>query len=166
MIKIKPIKAYTDNYIWLVTTNEGTLVIDPGEYKPVSDYLKKEDVYLDSILITHHHFDHIGGLADLLKENKDIKVVGPKNHINEIKTRVNDGDVIETIGLKFLVKIYTFDQKFLQIFFRSLLQREYHRKIKMDYHYFHNKKQYDPGYAQVQKLLKTLNQLSQLHHHH
>ena len=103
MIKIKPIKAYTDNYIWLVTTNEGTLVIDPGEYKPVSDYLKKEDIYLDSILITHHHFDHIGGLADLLKENKDIKVVGPKNHINEIKTRVNDGDVIETIGLKFLV---------------------------------------------------------------
>ena len=42
MIKIKAIKAFTDNYIWLVTTNEGSLVIDPGESKPVIDYLKNE----------------------------------------------------------------------------------------------------------------------------
>ena len=103
MLKIKPIKAFTDNYIWLVTTNEGALVIDPCESKPVSDYLKKEGVYLNSILITHHHFDHTGGLADLLNKNKDISVIGPNNHIKEIKTRVNGGDVIEVIGLTFLV---------------------------------------------------------------
>ena len=28
---MEPIKAYEDNYIWLVTTNEGAIVIDPGE---------------------------------------------------------------------------------------------------------------------------------------
>jgi hydroxyacylglutathione hydrolase len=31
MIKIEPIEAFTDNYIWLVTTNEGSIAIDPGE---------------------------------------------------------------------------------------------------------------------------------------
>ena len=80
MIKIKAIKAFTDNYIWLVTTNEGSLVIDPGESKPVIDYLKNEDIFLDNILITHHHFDHTGGLSGLIKHNKNISVIGPNNH--------------------------------------------------------------------------------------
>ena len=31
MLSVEPIKAYEDNYIWLVTTNEGSIVIDPGE---------------------------------------------------------------------------------------------------------------------------------------
>ena len=31
MINIEPIKAFDDNYIWLMTTNEGSIVIDPGE---------------------------------------------------------------------------------------------------------------------------------------
>ena len=30
MINIEPIEAFNDNYIWLVTTNEGSIVIDPG----------------------------------------------------------------------------------------------------------------------------------------
>ena len=36
MIKIEPIKAFSDNYIWLVTTNEGLLVVDPGDASPVA----------------------------------------------------------------------------------------------------------------------------------
>ena len=31
MISVEPLKAFDDNYIWLVTTNEGSIVIDPGE---------------------------------------------------------------------------------------------------------------------------------------
>ena len=31
MINIEPIEAFSDNYIWLLTTNEGSIVIDPGE---------------------------------------------------------------------------------------------------------------------------------------
>lgn len=103
MIKIKAIKAFTDNYIWLVTTNEGSLVIDPGESKPVIDYLKNEDIFLDNILITHHHFDHTGGLSGLIKHNKNISVIGPNNHIEEIKTRVKGDDCINVIGLEFIV---------------------------------------------------------------
>ena len=56
MINIQSIKAYSDNYIWLITTNEGNLVIDPGESQPVINYLQKHTLTLTDILITHHHF--------------------------------------------------------------------------------------------------------------
>ena len=68
MIQIKPIKAFTDNYIWLARTNEGVLVVDPGDSKPVIDFLTKNNLQLDGILITHHHFDHTGGIKELLKK--------------------------------------------------------------------------------------------------
>ena len=35
MLKVEPINAYDDNYIWLVSTNEGSIVIDPGESKEI-----------------------------------------------------------------------------------------------------------------------------------
>ena len=56
MINIQSTKAYSDNYIWLITTNEGNLVIDPGESQPVINYLQKHTLTLTDILITHHHF--------------------------------------------------------------------------------------------------------------
>ena len=41
MIKIEPIEAFTDNYIWLVTTNEGSIAIDPGESLNTIKFLDK-----------------------------------------------------------------------------------------------------------------------------
>ena len=65
MINIKPLKAYTDNYIWLLETNEEVSVVDPGDAKPVLDYLRKSKKKLKDILITHHHFDHTAGVPEL-----------------------------------------------------------------------------------------------------
>ena len=42
MINIEPIKAFDDNYIWLMTTNEGSIVIDPGESKNLLKAIEKE----------------------------------------------------------------------------------------------------------------------------
>ena len=39
MVKIESIEAFTDNYIWLVTTNEGSIVIDPGESSNIINLL-------------------------------------------------------------------------------------------------------------------------------
>ena len=52
MLSIKPIKALSDNYIWLVTTNEGSIVIDPGESKQIVDLIKSNEIDLEGILIT------------------------------------------------------------------------------------------------------------------
>jgi|TARA_B110000977_G_C11049779_1_gene481877 hydroxyacylglutathione hydrolase len=102
MINIEPIKAFSDNYIWLVTTNEGSIVIDPGESQNTLDYLSNKKINLSGILITHHHFDHTGGIDDLTKNNP-MEVYGPNNNITSINKKVVDGDVIEIIGLQFEV---------------------------------------------------------------
>ena len=66
MINIEPIKAFEDNYIWLMTTNEGSIVIDPGECVNLIKIIEQKNIKLDAILITHHHYDHTGGIEELL----------------------------------------------------------------------------------------------------
>jgi hydroxyacylglutathione hydrolase len=65
-IKIIPIPAFEDNYIWLLHNSRHAVVVDPGDAAPVMDYLAKHDLTLSAILITHHHSDHIDGVPSLL----------------------------------------------------------------------------------------------------
>ena len=59
-------------------------MIDPGDFRLISKYIKKHNKDLTGVLITHHHFDHItGGLKDLTN-NYEIPIIGPKNNISEI----------------------------------------------------------------------------------
>ena len=100
MINIKPLKAYTDNYIWLLETNEEVSVVDPGDAKPVLDYLHKTNKNLKDILITHHHFDHTAGVPEL--ENLiSGSIYGPKNSYELIKEKVSEGDTLSSLGIKF-----------------------------------------------------------------
>ena len=102
MINIEPIKAFNDNYIWLATTNEGSIVIDPGEAHKTIKYLKENDLNLDAILITHHHFDHTGGIEDMLKF-RNVDVYGPVNNIPSINKQLRDGDLFSVIGVDFKI---------------------------------------------------------------
>ena len=58
MLTISPIRAFSDNYIWLIVRNNQAFVVDPGEPGPGLATLRAENVELSGILITHHHFDH------------------------------------------------------------------------------------------------------------
>jgi len=102
MLSIKPIKSLSDNYIWLVTTNEGSIVIDPGESIQIIDLIKSNEIDLEGILITHHHYDHTNGIEEILKYKK-VEVYGPKNNVNSVTKRVKQNDVFNLIGLKFEV---------------------------------------------------------------
>jgi hydroxyacylglutathione hydrolase len=100
MINIEPIEAFSDNYIWLVTTNEGSIVIDPGESQNLLKILKESNLNLKAILITHHHFDHTGGIEEILSEIS-IDVYGPNNNIDSINIRVANGSQINLLGIEF-----------------------------------------------------------------
>ena len=100
MLSVEPIKAFTDNYIWLVSTNEGSIVIDPGESKNIQKLIDNKTIDLKGILITHHHYDHTNGLSELVKIN-ELEVYGPVNNIDGINHRLNDKDKISIIGIDF-----------------------------------------------------------------
>lgn len=78
-LKIIPIPAFTDNYIWLIIAkdNKSSLCVDPGDAQPVKQYLKDHNLRLEAILLTHHHHDHIGGVPELIAANPFVKVYGP-----------------------------------------------------------------------------------------
>ena len=94
-LSIKPIKSFTDNYIWMLKKNKDVVVVDPGDAIPVLNFLKEKNLNLKSILITHKHSDHIGGIEDLLSHYPNIKIYGPKNNFNFIYTIVNNNELLK-----------------------------------------------------------------------
>ena len=94
-LSIKPIKSFTDNYIWMIKKNKDVAVVDPGDAIPVLNFLKEKNLNLKSILITHKHADHIGGIEDLLNHYPKIKIYGPKNNFNFIYTIVNNNELLK-----------------------------------------------------------------------
>ncbi len=73
-----PLPAFSDNYIWLLQHQGHALVVDPGDSLPVTNWLLENNHRLDCILVTHHHGDHTGGVAQLQQE-WGAKVYGPAN---------------------------------------------------------------------------------------
>ena len=76
MTEILALHAFDDNYIWLLRANGWVAVVDPGDAVPVLGHLAKTGDRLCAILTTHHHGDHIGGLAELLARFP-VPVFGP-----------------------------------------------------------------------------------------
>jgi hydroxyacylglutathione hydrolase len=105
MIKIEPIPAFDDNYIWCLYDDQSrkAVVVDPGDANPVIDFLSEKSIDLAGIFITHHHFDHTGGI-DALLENNDIPVYGPVNNaIPQISQPLTDQDTLNVLGIDFEV---------------------------------------------------------------
>ncbi|NVK22379.1 MAG: hydroxyacylglutathione hydrolase [Kangiellaceae bacterium] len=66
-VRIIPIKAFTDNYIWTLFSEQEThfSVVDPGDAQAVIAFMEAHELTLDAIFITHHHHDHTGGVQEL-----------------------------------------------------------------------------------------------------
>lgn len=100
-MKLIPLTAFTDNYIWLLHDTRHALVVDPGDAQPVRDALQRLGLQLETILVTHHHADHTGGV-DALRTETGAQVFGPAlESMPEPITRVRGGDQIQVLGLKF-----------------------------------------------------------------
>ena len=68
--KIYQLSLWEDNYVYILKDEkkDKTAVIDPGDFDTVQNFLKQNNLKLDYILNTHHHWDHTGGNLKLKKE--------------------------------------------------------------------------------------------------
>lgn len=107
MYQIKPLPIFNDNYVWIVIKNNDAIVIDIGDDKPVLDYLTKNNLNLSAILITHHHDDHIGGVASIKLHYPNTKIYAHKQHLSHIgitpDISCDDNSHFELLGLQFKV---------------------------------------------------------------
>lgn len=105
MLKIFPIPAFEDNYIWIVHNDHEAIVVDPGDATPVCSYLDAHNLKLLAILCTHHHRDHIGGIQDLV-ELYNTPVYGPRHEKIPCMTHpLGEGYEVEISQLNFHMKV-------------------------------------------------------------
>ena len=96
-----PLPAFADNYIWMLHDGQRALVVDPGDAEPVFGALQRLGLQLQTILVTHHHADHVGGV-DKLRNATGAHVFGPaRERIPEPLEKLTDGARIEAMGLAF-----------------------------------------------------------------
>jgi len=102
---VHAVPAFRDNYIWLLSTAQDadgrrrTVIIDPGDARPVMQALDELDLIPVAILITHHHADHVGGVREL-RARFPIPVYGPAQEtVPDITHPLREGDRVEISGL-------------------------------------------------------------------
>lgn len=79
------VPVHRDNYAYILHTECGTVgVVDPGEATPVIKALADMGLGPDYIFVTHHHWDHADGVAELKAHYPSCKVVAPETEENKI----------------------------------------------------------------------------------
>ncbi|WP_112321214.1 hydroxyacylglutathione hydrolase [Oceanibium sediminis] len=102
--QIVTIPCLSDNYAFLLRDSDAgvTAVIDVPDHQPILAELETRGWKLDQIILTHHHFDHIEGVAPLV-EATGAKVIGGKadaHRLPKLDTQVSEGDTVMVGGLK------------------------------------------------------------------
>ena len=95
MNSIITIRAFHDNFIYLHRYNQNkAIAIDPGDSTLVLKTMEKHNLRLTAILVTHHHWDHIGGISELKNKTGCQIIGGDKQRISSIDRVVEDGQVL------------------------------------------------------------------------
>src|SRR3954471_3406833 len=101
--EIRTFTCLSDNFGYLIhdPATKATASIDAPEAAPIIGALQQEGWTLTDILVTHHHHDHVGGIAEL-KQKYGCRVVGPQDkttRIADVDLRAAQGDVIKVGSL-------------------------------------------------------------------
>jgi len=103
-MRLTALPAFADNYIWMLIADDGAaVVVDPGDAAPVLA-LAAQGVRVDTVLLTHHHDDHIGGVPALQARFPGVRVVAPVDERIPMATeRVGEGERVQALGRMFHV---------------------------------------------------------------
>ena len=108
MLRTTPVPAFSDNYIWLIHgigDPRKVAIVDPGDAEPVIKYVSNQDLEPAAILVTHHHWDHVGGVQHLVNEF-GLPVYGPAAEDilgRDFALREGDSVTLDELGLEFSI---------------------------------------------------------------
>ncbi|HQT64092.1 MAG: hydroxyacylglutathione hydrolase [Acidocella sp. 20-57-95] len=92
------IPMLTDNYAWLLRESAAGAVgiVDPAEAEPAIAAIEAAGGKLDVIFITHHHGDHIGGVAALVARYHPLVVgnAADAHRLPKLDVPVREGDLV------------------------------------------------------------------------
>lgn len=97
-VTVQAVPCLSDNYAWLLRDSAtGTVAVcDPGEAAPVIDALEAAGGRCDIILLTHHHADHIDGVAEIRARygSKVIGAAADAHRLPKLDQAVQPGDTV------------------------------------------------------------------------
>jgi hydroxyacylglutathione hydrolase len=98
-MRVVPIACLKDNYAYLVIAGGGeAAVVDASEAGPVREAVRRQGVRLVAIWSTHHHYDHVGGNEELVRE-LGVEVVGHVSDRGRVPCQTREVDTGDTVGV-------------------------------------------------------------------
>ncbi len=97
-MRVLPIPCLADNYAYLVIEGTYAAIVDPSTASPVLEVITREGVTPTAIWLTHHHWDHVGGVEGIVAAYPSIEVVAHKSdqaRSPKVTKLVDEGDVVE-----------------------------------------------------------------------
>jgi len=101
-LTVTPVACLSDNYAWLLRAADGRLAVcDPGEAEPVIAAAEALGAKIDTILLTHHHGDHVAGVADIVKRHGSTVVgaAADQHRLPRLDRAVKPGDSFDLFGV-------------------------------------------------------------------
>lgn len=97
-MRVVAIPCLKDNFAYLVIEGSRAAVVDPGEAAPVIASVANEGVALAAIWLTHHHWDHVGGVEALVAAQPELEVIAhakDRGRAPKVTRFVDEGDTVE-----------------------------------------------------------------------
>ena len=99
-VEIVTVPCRTDNYAYLIARGGQAALVDAPEVDAIAAVLEDRGWDLSSILITHHHDDHIAGVPEL-SQRYGAQVVGARadaHRLPRLDLAVSEGDALTVCG--------------------------------------------------------------------
>ena len=101
-MEIHIVPILKDNYAYVIQTDTEVAIVDPGEAKPVVEFLTKQQLQPNWIINTHKHWDHVNGNLELM-EAYDCNLAAPAECEGHIDVVLRDGAVFALGDLVFQI---------------------------------------------------------------
>lgn len=105
--RVHLIPALKDNYLFVAenTDSGACFIVDPGEAEPIRNFLQQTSLRPEAILLTHHHHDHIEGVAELAATYPQLRIFGPPPSRSDFTAfEVREGSMLQIAG--FAVEVW------------------------------------------------------------